>query len=171
MIRVSGAKRGFEIGVFTGYSTMTMAMALPEDGMIYAIDISKEFTDLGQEFWKKSQVENKIQLVLTNAVSYLEELCEDEDNLESFDFAFVDADKINYKNYYELLLKLLKKGGWICFDNAMAGGSVYDRNIPTPFREQDSDAIDNLNREINADERVSNVLIDIADGVHFVVKN
>ena len=108
---------------------------------------------------------------MTNAVSYLEELCEDENNLESFDFAFVDADKLNYKNYYELLLRLLKKGGWICFDNAMAGGGVYDRNCSTAFNDEHSEALDNLNRELNADERVSNILLDIADGVHFVVKN
>ena len=72
LIKASGAKRGFEIGVFTGYSTLTMAMALPEDGEIIAIDINKEFTDLGEEHWEKSQVENKINLVMSNAVSYLE---------------------------------------------------------------------------------------------------
>ena len=165
-----GNTKGFEIGVFTGFSTLVMAEALPEDGKIIALDINKEYTDLAQKYWQKAKVANKIELSLGSAVEHLTKLTEDKSEVGTYDFAFVDADKINYPNYYELLLILLKKGGWICFDNAFCGGNLTGLKI-SGWKKTDIECMDLLNERLNCDERVSNVLLDIADGVHMVVKN
>ena len=162
--------KGFEIGVFTGFSTLVMAEALPLNSKIIALDIEKSYTDLAQKFWKKAGVSEKIDLHLTPAVDFLKKLAEDETKVGTFDFAFVDADKISYPKYYEYLLILLKKGGWICFDNAFCGGNLIGVNSVGWDRESIK-CMDKLNGFLNEDERVSNVLLNIADGVHMVVKN
>lgn len=166
LIRISKAKKGIEIGVFTGYSTMTMARALPEDGLIYGLDI--EDTDLGRKYWKKEGVSDKIKMVVGDAIKSMDDLLADESNHGTFDFAFIDADKANYVNYYEKMFILLKKGGWIAFDNAFAGGGVYGGAFG--FSKEQIKAIDSLNEKLCKDERVHNVLLNLCDGVHLVVK-
>ena len=162
--------KGFEIGVFTGFSTLIIAEALPKNSKIIAIDINKPYTDLAQKFWKKAGVSEKIDLRLTKAVKLLKQMSEDETKVGTFDFAFVDADKYNYPKYYEYLLVLLKKGGWICFDNAFCGGNLIGvKNVG--WARKSVRSVDRLNGKLCVDERVSNVLLDIADGVHMVVKN
>ena len=133
LIKIQNAKKGFEIGVFTGYTTLTMAQALEDGGKIIAYDTSEKFTNLGKKYWEKAKVSDKIDLIIGEAVTGLDKLLEDESNNNSYDFAFVDADKVNYDNYYEKLIKLLKKGGWIAFDNCFAGGGVINKNSEDSF--------------------------------------
>ena len=170
LIKIQNGKKGFEIGVFTGFSTLIMAEALPEDGLIYAIDVNKEFTDLGKKYWKKGNVDNKIHLDLSGAAGFLKDLIKDEANHNSFDFAFVDADKTGYPEYFELLLVLLRKGGWIAFDNAFCGGNLIGK-AHIGFTKEAIESMRGLNQKLNSDTRVSNVLLNIADGLHLVVKN
>lgn len=170
LISLSHAKQGFEIGVFTGYSTLAMALALPDDGKIIAFDVSKEFTDVGRKYWAQAQVSQKIDLRLMNAIAGLDELIEDEKNHGTFDFAFIDADKLNYMNYYERVLVLLKKGGWIVIDNSFAGNGVIDPVKFPRFGKESISHIGQLNDKLKIDPRVTQVLLNIADGVQLVVK-
>ncbi len=169
IIKIQGGKKGIEVGVYTGFTTYTMAKALPDDGKILALDISREFTGLGEKMWEKGGVRDKIDLRLGDAVESFDKLIEDPSNHNSFDFAFVDADKKNYPVYYEKLLILLKKGGWIAFDNAFAKGGVWGDSSST-FSDEDIKAIKQVNDTINNDDKVYNVLLTIADGINIVVK-
>ena len=126
LVQISNSKKGIEVGVFTGYSALCLAEGLPSDGNLIAIDISEEFTSLGKKYWREAGVDSKIELKLGNGVDILDQMIENEENLESFDFAYVDADKPNYLNYYERILKLLRKGGFIMFDNMVWKGHVID---------------------------------------------
>jgi predicted O-methyltransferase YrrM len=169
LIRVSGAKKGIEVGVFTGFTTLGMALALPEDGKIYALDVSDKFASLGQEFWKKANVDNKIELRIAPAEQTLNDLLSDVRNHGTFDFAFVDADKTGYDTYYEKLLVLLKKGGWIIFDNMFAFGYIASTEVPEKDIES-VEAIRRLNEKLHHDSRVEVSLLEVCDGVNFVVK-
>ena len=170
LIRISGAKRGLEVGVFTGYTTMTMALALPkEDGHILALDISKEWTDVGMKYWKQNKVDNIIELSLGPATKKLDELITDENNLGTYDFAFIDADKTGYDDYYERCLKLLKKGGWILFDNIFQDGYINQDVVPER-RKSNVEAIRKLNDKLLNDNRVTISMLEISDGLTLVVK-
>ena len=122
LIKATGAKQGIEVGVFTGYSALCMAQALPSDGKLIALDISEDFTSIGRKYWKEAGVDKKIDLRLGPAVEILDALCLDKNNLEDFDFAYIDADKQNYLNYYQRIMKLLKPNGFIMLDNVIWKG-------------------------------------------------
>ena len=159
LIKLIGARRAIEIGTFTGYSALTVALALPQDGRLLACDISDEYTRIGQPFWQQAGVAHKIELVLAPATQTLAaRLAAGEAG--SFDFAFIDADKSNYDAYYEACLKLLRPGGLIAFDNMLWGGSVA-----LPAKTADTAALQTLNAKLQADERIDHALLTVGDGL------
>ncbi len=164
LIRLTSSKRAIEVGTFTGYSALSVAMALPEDGYLLACDVSDEWTSIGRKYWSKAGVAHKIDLHLAPALDTLSGRLATE--RETFDFAFIDADKLNYDGYYELCLKLLKKGGLILVDNVLWGGSVID---PTE-QDEDTVAIRKLNAKIHQDDRVDVSMLPIGDGLTLVRK-
>jgi caffeoyl-CoA O-methyltransferase len=166
LIRLMSAKKTIEIGTFTGYSTLAVALALPEEGEIIACDISEEWTALGKKKWEQAGVAHKINLRLAPAVDTLDALLADGQE-SSFDFAFIDADKGNYPAYYEKCLKLVRKGGVIAIDNVLWGGSVID----SERNDEDTKAIRKLNEFIANDKRVSLSMIPIGDGLTLAVIN
>ncbi|CEO98896.1 Caffeoyl-CoA O-methyltransferase [Plasmodiophora brassicae] len=163
---LTNAKNVIEIGTFTGYSTLAMAQALPDDGRIVAMDVSKEFTDVGKRFWKKAKVDHKINLVLGPALDTLRELNADPKNAGAFDLAFIDADKVNYPNYYEALLPLLCKRGTIICDNMMWSMKVANPAITDP----DTNGIRALHDRIVKDPRVVASTLNFSDGITMIVK-
>jgi predicted O-methyltransferase YrrM len=160
LVRAIGAKRCIEVGVFTGYSSTAVALALPEDGKIIACDVSKEFTSIARKYWKKAGVEGKIDLRLAPAAETLDELIANGE-AGSYDFAFIDADKPGYVAYYERVLSLLRKGGLIAIDNVLWDGKVADMSI----LDEQTLAIRQLNEHLHRDERVDICLVPIGDGV------
>lgn len=165
LLRAIGARRTLEIGVFTGYSALMTALALPEDGRLIACDISEEWTRIAREYWQRAGVADKIDLRLAPAADTLQALL-DAGEASSFDFAFIDADKTGYETYYELCLKLLRPGGVIALDNCLWGGRVADAGD----QDEDTRAIRALNDRIAADSRVDASLIPVGDGVYLVSK-
>ena len=166
LIRLMSAKKTLEIGTFTGYSALAVALALPEDGQIIACDISEEWTAVGKKKWEQAGVAHKINLRLAPAVDTLDALLADGQE-SSFDFAFIDADKANYPAYYEKCLKLVRKGGVIAIDNVLWGGSVID----SERNDEDTKAIRKLNEFIANDKRVSLSMVPIGDGLTLAVIN
>ena len=165
LIRMISAKRTIEVGTFTGYSALVVALALPEDGEVIACDVSEEWTAIGKEKWEQAGVSHKIDLRLGPAVDTLDELIQ-QGQKGSFDFAFIDADKVNYTAYYEKCLQLIASGGVIAIDNVLWGGSVLD----SKRNDEDTKAIRELNDFVASDERVNISMIPIGDGVTLVVK-
>ena len=165
LIELIGAQQVLEIGVFTGYSSTCMALALPPSGRLMALDISAEHTQTAQRYWKLAGVADKIELKLGQALETLQQLV-DEGASESFDLAFIDADKANYDQYYELSLDLVRPGGLVLIDNMLWGGKVADPLI----MDEDTSAIRALNSKIKMDPRVSSVLLPVADGLSLVRK-
>ncbi|KDP38144.1 hypothetical protein JCGZ_04787 [Jatropha curcas] len=166
LVKIMNAKRTIEIGVFTGYSLLSTALALPHDGRITAIDIDKEAYEVGVPFIRKAGVEHKINFIQSDAISVLTEMLSNEKEREEFDIAFVDADKHNYKNYHEPLLKLAKVGGIIAYDNTLCYGFVAQEanEVPEPFRHR-TKAIQELNEYLCRDQRVEISQVSIGDGV------
>ncbi len=164
LVQLMGAKKTLEIGVFTGYSALVVALALPDDGKIIACDISAEWTSIGRRYWAEAGVNHKIDLRLAPAVATLDALLAD-GQAATFDFVFIDADKTNYDNYYERALQLVRKGGLIVFDNTLWYGKVADEN------EQDDDtvALRALNKKLQADERIFMSQIPVGDGVTLAI--
>jgi predicted O-methyltransferase YrrM len=158
LVKTLGAKRVLEVGTFTGYSALGMALALPGDGKLIACDISKEWTDMARRFWKEAGVEKRIELKLAPAQETLAALIKEK---VSFDFAFIDADKTGYDAYYEACLKLLRPGGMVAFDNMLWSGAVADNSI----KDADTVALRKLNAKIRDDERVDACLLTVADGI------
>ena len=165
LIRMISAKRTIEVGTFTGYSALVVALALPKDGEVIACDVSEEWTAIGKEKWEQAGVSHKIDLRLGPAVDTLDELIQ-QGQKGSFDFAFIDADKVNYTAYYEKCLQLIASGGVIAIDNVLWGGSVLD----SKRNDEDTKAIRELNDFVASDERVNISMIPIGDGVTLVVK-
>jgi predicted O-methyltransferase YrrM len=160
LARLVNARRCIEVGVFTGYSSLAVALALPEDGRIVACDVSEEWTKLAREYWREAGVEKKIELRLQPAAHTLEELLA-RGQAGQFDFAFIDADKTEYDLYYELLLKLMRRGGLIVIDNTLWSGKVADAQA----KDADTVALRALNDKLLEDERIDYCLLPVADGV------
>ena len=165
LIRLISANKTIEVGTFTGYSALAVALALPEDGYLLACDISEEFTSIGKPFWVDAEVANKIELQIAPALDTLNTRKEIGES-NTYDFAFIDADKINYLAYYELCLDLVRPRGIIAIDNVLWGGSVID---PKKM-DDDTKAIRELNNFIAADERVNISMLPIGDGLTLAVK-
>jgi caffeoyl-CoA O-methyltransferase len=165
LVELIGARRTLEVGVFTGYSSTVVALALPADGRIVACDVSEEWTGIARHYWKEAGVEQKIELRLQPAVQTLDALLV-QGQAGSFDFAFIDADKTSYDAYYERCLTLLRPGGLLAVDNTLWSGAVADS------RDQNDStrAIRQLNAKIAADSRVSASLVPIGDGLYLARK-
>jgi len=161
LIKLTGARRTIEIGVFTGYSALTVALALPADGRVLACDISDEFTRVGRPFWEQAGVAHKIDLHLAPAAGTLDaRLAAGEAG--HYDFAFIDADKSGYDHYYERCLQLLRPGGLIAIDNTLWSGKVA---LPASDTDNDTRALQALNDKLHADQRVDLALLPIGDGL------
>ncbi|MDM9384043.1 class I SAM-dependent methyltransferase [Chlorogloeopsis sp. ULAP01] len=160
LVKLIGAKKTLELGVFTGYSSLSVALALPPDGKILACDISEEFTAIARRYWQKAGVADKIDLRLAPATETLEKLLA-ESGAETFDFAFIDADKENYYRYYELVLQLIRPGGLIAIDNVLWSGRVTQADI----QDSATNAIREFNSKLRQDERIDLSLISVADGL------
>lgn len=165
LVKALGIRRAIEVGVFTGYSALCVALAMPDDGRIVACDVSTEWTDIARRYWKDAGVDHKIELRIAPAVETLDTLIGEQ--LENkFDFAFIDADKAGYKDYYERALVLIRPGGLIAIDNTLWNGNVADESNQT----ESTQAIRDLNRHIHADERVDISLLPIGDGLTLALK-
>lgn len=165
LIHLLGARRTLEVGVFTGYSSLSVALALPEDGRIIACDVSEEYTSVARRYWREAGVERKIDLRLRPALETLNALIALGQG-GSFDFAFIDADKENYEHYYERCLTLLRPGGLIAVDNVLWSGRVID----AADQDVDTRAIRAFNEKLQADDRVWLSLLPIRDGVTLACK-
>ena len=160
LVKAIGARSCLEIGTFTGYSALAVALALPEDGRIVCCDLSKEWTAIGKPFWKKAGVEKKIDLRIGPALHTLKGL------RGPFDFVFIDADKTNYENYYEACLPMVRRGGIIAVDNTLWSGWVAERG----HDDADTAALRKFNDKLHADERVDIALLPLGDGVTLALK-
>jgi predicted O-methyltransferase YrrM len=161
LVRLLGAKKTLDIGVYTGYSSLCIGLALPQNGRVIACDLNRQWTDIAKRYWHKAGVADKIDLRLAPARQTLEELLANKTAAASFDFAFIDADKVNYDIYYEYCLQLVRPGGLIAVDNVLWDGAVADESVD----DVDTKAIRALNSKIHADPRVELSLVPIADGL------
>ena len=165
LIKLIGAKKTLEVGVFTGYSSLVVALALPENGDVIACDVDEEYTQIARTYWEKAGVSHKIKLHLAPAVLTLENLLtKGEEN--SFDFAFIDADKSNYDTYYEQALKLVRVGGVIAIDNVLWDGKVADSQV----QDNRTQTIRRLNEKLHQDTRILLSVVPIADGLTLAMK-
>lgn len=165
LVRLMGAKHIIEIGTFTGYSALAMALVLPNEGEIICCDVDKEWTDIARQFWQKAGVEHKTDLRLAPAQETLNGLLK-AGKARTFDLAFIDADKANYDHYYELCLRLLRPGGLVLLDNTLWGGSVIN-----PYKQdEDTKAIRALNLKLQQDSRIQLSHLPIADGLTLALK-
>lgn len=166
LVKLTGAKRVLEIGTFTGYSSICIAKALPDDGELICCDDSDEWTAMARRYWEKAGLQDKIKLHLQAASITLQELLDDSAE-GTFDFIFVDADKQNYPLYYEQSLKLLRRGGLLAVDNTLWSGSVADPENMEPGTR----AIRRFNERVKNDNRVTKSLVPIGDGLTLIVKD
>ena len=159
LVKLLGARRTLEIGVFTGYSALSVALALPADGRILACDISEEYTRIGRPYWERAGVAHKIDLRLAPALETLDaELAAGAAG--RYDFAFIDADKTGYASYVERCLQLLRPGGLIAIDNVLWSGAVA-----LPARDEDTRALQALNERLHGDERIDLSMLPVGDGL------
>jgi caffeoyl-CoA O-methyltransferase len=165
LVRLVGARNCLEVGVFTGYSSLAVALALPADGRIVACDVSEKWTAIARKYWKEAGVAGKIDLRIAPALATLDELIA-AGKAGSFDFAFIDADKINYSGYYERALTLLRVGGMIAVDNTLWGGQVIDKKT----KSADTQAIMRFNDQLRDDLRVHLSMLPIGDGLTLALK-
>ena len=160
LVELTGAREILEIGTFTGYSALCMAQAMPADGRMVCCDLSEEWTAVAREYWERAGVRSRIDLRIAPALETLDALIADGET-DRFDLAFIDADKTNYRHYYERCLLLLRRGGLLMFDNTLWGGAVADPDD----NDADTLALRALNRLLHNDERVSLSLVPIGDGL------
>lgn len=165
LVRLMGARRYLEVGVFTGYSSLAVALALPAEGRIVACDISDTWTKVARRYWAEAGVAEKIDLRLAPALQTLDGLIA-AGAAGSFDFAFIDADKTSYRAYYERALTLIRAGGLIAVDNTLWEGRVADPKV----RDADTQAIRDFNRHLRDDRRVHLCLVPIGDGLSLALK-
>jgi predicted O-methyltransferase YrrM len=165
LVRLMGVKKCLELGVFTGYSALSVALALPPDGKLIACDVNEEWTSMARRYWQEAGVAHKIALRIAPALETLDKLLANGE-AGSFDFAFIDADKENYTSYYERSLALVRHGGLIVIDNVLWSGRVADPN------EQDMDtvAIRRFNTKLHFDERIALSMLPLADGLTLAYK-
>jgi predicted O-methyltransferase YrrM len=164
LVRLTGARQCIEIGTFTGYSSLAIALTLPADGRIIACDVSEEWTAIAKRFWREAGVESRIDLKLQPALRTLEQL--EQSNLRNFDFAFIDADKTNYQAYYNELIGLMRPGGLITVDNTLWSGRVADAKD----KSADTQALKAFNDYVYRDERVDISLLPVGDGLTLLRK-
>ena len=165
LVRLIGVRRSIEVGVFTGYSALAVAMELPPTGTLVACDVSEEYTGVAHRYWVEAGVADRIDLRIAPAEETLSALLEDGQD-GTFDFSFIDADKETYDTYYEQSLKLLRPGGVIAMDNMFRGGRVTDPEV----EEESVRAIQRLNEKLRDDERVHLSMLPLADGVTLAMK-
>ena len=161
LVRLIGAKKVVEVGVFTGYSSLAVALALPETGRIVACDVSEEYTSIARRYWEKAEIADKVDLRLAPAVETLDHLLKHDQGAETFDMAFIDADKESYLLYYERILKLLRPGGLMLVDNVLWSGLPADPE----HHDSNTDAIREFNAFLFQDERIDLSLLPLADGL------
>lgn len=166
LIQLMQAKRCLEIGTFTGYSALSVAQALPENGELISCDHDHRWQGIAERHWQKAGVAHKIQFKLAKALVSLDQLIKD-DQSESFDFAFIDADKGSYDAYYERCLILVRKGGLIAIDNVLWGGAVADPND----QEETTKAIRAFNIKLKLDSRIKLCMVPIGDGLSLALKS
>jgi len=165
LAKAIGAKKTLEVGVFTGYSSLIVALALPDDGKVIACDISEEYTSIARPFWEEAGVAHKIDLRIGPAIDSLDELIGDGQS-GTFDFAFIDADKETYPEYYERSLQLLRTGGLILIDNAFMGGNIANPEV----NGESINIVRKLNADLKDDGRVDVSLLSIGDGLYLIRK-
>jgi predicted O-methyltransferase YrrM len=165
LVKLLGARRTLEIGVFTGYSALAVALALPADGKVVACDVSEEWTAIGRRHWEKAGVAAKIDLRLGRALGTLDALVA-EGSAGTFDFAFIDADKQGYAAYYERCLVLLRRGGLIAADNTLWSGAVIDPKDTSA----DTAALRAFNEALAGDSRVDLAMLTVGDGLTLAMK-
>jgi predicted O-methyltransferase YrrM len=165
LVELLGARRCIEVGTFTGYSSTAVALALPPDGRLICCDVSEEWTSMASKYWGEAGVADKVDLRIGPAAETLDQLLGDGEG-GAFDFAFVDADKTGYDGYYERLLRLVRPGGLIAFDNTLWGGRVLDEDSD----EEDTRALQALNAKLAGDERITVCLLPVADGVTLALR-
>ncbi|BAZ68838.1 MAG: class I SAM-dependent methyltransferase [Pelatocladus maniniholoensis HA4357-MV3] len=166
LVKLIGAKKTLDIGVFTGYSSLVVALALPADGKVIACDVDEEYTAIARRYWHKAGVADKISLHIAPALETLEKLIAAKE-AETFDFAFIDADKSNYDNYYELALQLVRRGGLIAIDNVLWSGRVAD----SQQQDNRTNKIRAFNQKLHQDQRITISMVAIADGLTLAMKN
>ncbi|MEH6460654.1 class I SAM-dependent methyltransferase [Chitinimonas sp. JJ19] len=159
LVKLLGVQRAIEIGVFTGYSALSVALALPDDGYLLACDISDDYTRIGKPFWRDAGVSHKIDLQLAPALDTLDQRLS-AGEAGQYDFAFIDADKVSYDAYYERCLQLLRPGGLIAIDNVLWSGAVAQ-----PSQEPDTQALQALNRKLHSDTRIDLSMLPLGDGL------
>lgn len=160
LVGALGARNCLEVGTFTGYSALSVALALPDDGRVVACDVSSEWTSIAKRYFARAGISHKFELRIGPGVATLEELVRS-GHAESFDFAFIDADKENYSAYYDLCFALVRKNGLIGVDNALWDGKVADASVSDPS----TLAIRDLNARVRADRRVRASLVPVGDGL------
>jgi predicted O-methyltransferase YrrM len=161
LVRLIGARRCIEVGTFTGYSALAVALALPADGLLVACDVSEAFTSIGRPFWREAGVEDRIRLHLRPALQTLDALLAEPGGERGYDFAFIDADKGGYVDYYERLLRLVRPGGLIAVDNTLglSGVAVYRLDTPT------AGAVKAFNAHVHHDARVDIAVLPVGEGL------
>jgi caffeoyl-CoA O-methyltransferase len=165
MVQLMGATKTLEIGVFTGYSSLCVALALPSNGQIIACDVSEEYTAIARRYWEAAGVANKISLQLGPAINTLDKLIA-EGQAGTFDFAFIDADKENYEAYFERSLQLVRNGGLVVIDNVLWSGRVADPQV----QDESTTAIRTFNDKLRNDPRVTLSVVPIGDGLTLALK-
>ena len=165
LVQLMGAKKTLEVGVFTGYSALVVALAIPADGKVVACDVSEDYTAIARRYWQAAGVADKIELRIGPAVDTLDQLLA-AGQAETFDFAFIDADKSNYWNYYERSLQLLRPGGLIAIDNVLWSGRVADPQV----QDNRTESIRAFNAKLHQDQRITLSLVPIADGLTLALK-
>ena len=158
IIKISNIKKILEIGTFTGLSTLSMSLAIPDDGKLIALDKNEKTSEIANNFFKKANQENKIKIITKPALESLNDL---KKNNEKFDLVFIDADKENYKNYYDLSLELIGKNDLIIVDNVLWHGEVVNKNS----KDKLNSTIKEFNKYINNDKRIENLIVPLGDGL------
>ena len=163
LLQFAGARRVIEVGIFTGYTTLAMAKAVGPEGKIFALDVTDEFAVIGRKWWERAGVADRIDLRVAPALDTLRAMAEDPTMQKSIDFAFVDADKVNYSNYVDALIPLMRVNGVIAIDNVLWHGAV----VNPEKNDEDTVAIRAVADKVGADERLETSMVPVADGVLF----